>query len=783
MPDPTTTTTPSSKRRRAGTKSRAGRRRIPWRELALIPNLLQMSLIIAASVLASAAVLHAFRDTILLVPGRMADRSHVVRAEFSIVDQEATDRDREDARRRTPRVYTADVEAIEVISASLLALPATLAASESLDAVPDEIRGAFALDEPAFARIRELVDAGVPTAAWETRVDRFVRGLRTTPVLLAEEFGLAQQSTAGEIVLLEESGARTPVSRDAAVSVASPDAGERLMRRISAGLTEDDAQVMVARALSTGVPTFVFDQEAMETLRTERADAVPDVLATYLVGQPIVLQGEEITSERARLAKEEAQQFRDSRSFVTQTADAVGSLAVAAALIAVFVGYVRRYSPRAGRHPLRSAVLSGIVILGAAVACWGSGAVPEARWFMTLAPVALTAMVVVTAFDRRLAVMAAATQSVLISLALGLSAGYFTAALVAAIVSAASLDNVRHRHDVLRGGIAVGTSLLITTLAVNLLTRPVLPATVVELFIDSAWAGSAGFLAAAVTLVALPSVERVFDVTTGMTLSELRDSSHPVLRQLQQRAPGTFNHSHTVAIIAEAAADAIEADSMHVYVGAMYHDIGKMNKPEYFIENQTAGQAPVHARLSPAMSLLVIVAHVKDGVELAKEAGLPRSLQHYIESHHGTNLVQYFFERAKQRAEEDTEDSAVPSEIEYRYPGPKPRTREAAVLMLADSVEAATRAMAEPNPARISSLVREISRKYLDDGQFDEAAITLRDLHTVEESIIKSLNGIYHGRIAYPKGDKARPTSGDEAGTLPETPEFDESSERVASAS
>jgi len=158
------------------------------------------------------------------------------------------------------------------------------------------------------------------------------------------------------------------------------------------------------------------------------------------------------------------------------------------------------------------------------------------------------------------------------------------------------------------------------------------------------------------------------------------------------------------------------------------------------------------------MSLLVIVAHVKDGLELARDAGLPRPLHHYIESHHGTTLVQYFFHRAKQQAEDADGSIDAPREVEYRYPGPKPRTREAAVLLLADSVEAATRAMAEPTPARISALVREISRKYLDDGQFDDASITLRELTAVEDSIIKSLCGIYHARIAYPKQTRERDT-------------------------
>jgi putative nucleotidyltransferase with HDIG domain len=242
-----------------------------------------------------------------------------------------------------------------------------------------------------------------------------------------------------------------------------------------------------------------------------------------------------------------------------------------------------------------------------------------------------------------------------------------------------------------------------------------------------------------------------------MTLAELRDPSQPVLRQLQQRAPGTYNHSLQVANIAEAAADAIGADSLLLYVGALYHDIGKMNKPEYFVENQADGFNK-HSKLRPAMSLLVIVGHVKDGIELAREYGLPRAIQHFIESHHGTTLVEYFYHAAKTQAE--MSDKSAVDEVEFRYPGPKPRTKEAAILMLADAVESATRAMAEPNPSRIENLVRELGRKRLLDDQFDECDLTFRELSLIEDAMIARLCAIHHGRISYPTAKTEEPAAG-----------------------
>jgi putative nucleotidyltransferase with HDIG domain len=270
----------------------------------------------------------------------------------------------------------------------------------------------------------------------------------------------------------------------------------------------------------------------------------------------------------------------------------------------------------------------------------------------------------------------------------------------------------------------------------------------------------AGFLITGI----LPVIERLFKVTTSMTLRELNDASHPLLRRLAQEAPGTYQHSLRIADMAEAAADAIGASALLCRVGAMYHDIGKINKPGYFVENQGGGPNR-HTKLSPAMSLLIIVGHVKDGIEMAREFKLPPSIRQFIETHHGTTLVEYFYHAAKQRR--DAEGELPPSEFEYRYPGPKPQTREAAILMVCDGVEGAARVLPEPTAVRIEQLVHTMAMKRLMDGQFDECGITLKELHQIEQAISKTLTAIYHGRIAYPSARKPNPTS---APTNPNTP-------------
>ncbi|MEL7474326.1 MAG: HDIG domain-containing metalloprotein, partial [Planctomycetota bacterium] len=252
-----------------------------------------------------------------------------------------------------------------------------------------------------------------------------------------------------------------------------------------------------------------------------------------------------------------------------------------------------------------------------------------------------------------------------------------------------------------------------------------------------------------------------FNFTTPLTLIDLRDTKQPLLKELQRRAPGTYNHSLNVSSIAEAAADAIGADPLLTYVGGLYHDLGKMNKPEYFVENQSGGPSK-HDKLAPAMSLLVIIGHVKDGLEMARANDLPRPLHHFIDGHHGTTLVEYFYHRAKTQAEEaeaSGDDAEIPEELEYRYPGPRPQTKEVAMLMLADAVESATRAMPEPTPSRIDQLVRDLARKRLLDGQFDQCDLSFRELSLAVEAISKTVASIYHGRIAYPGGDRAKDKS------------------------
>jgi cyclic-di-AMP phosphodiesterase PgpH len=274
-----------------------------------------------------------------------------------------------------------------------------------------------------------------------------------------------------------------------------------------------------------------------------------------------------------------------------------------------------------------------------------------------------------------------------------------------------------------------------------------------EITSNSLYAGAAGLSAGFVVLGTLPFIEKSFRITTGMTLLELADASHPLLRRLALEAPGTYSHSLQVATLAEAAAEAIGADSLLCRVSAYYHDVGKINKPDYFVENQQQGQQNRHVNLTPNVSFLIIKGHVMDGIEMAREYQLPTKLFSFIQQHHGTTLVEYFYHSAKLQQEKTGDDTEV-SETDFRYPGPKPKSKEVGILMLADCAESATRSMVEPTAARIETLVHDLMMKRLLDGQFDDSELTMKDLDRIEKSLTKTLLSIYHGRLSYPSTAK-----------------------------
>jgi len=268
------------------------------------------------------------------------------------------------------------------------------------------------------------------------------------------------------------------------------------------------------------------------------------------------------------------------------------------------------------------------------------------------------------------------------------------------------------------------------------------------------FAFAGGILASLFLLAISPIMEAVFNYTTNIQLLELANMNHPLLREMLVRAPGTHHHSQLVGILAESGARAIGANSLLARVGSYYHDIGKMKKPQYFIENQK-GENP-HDHLAPSMSALIIDAHVKDGIEMAKEYKLPHVIANFIPEHQGTKLIGFFYHKALKEAGEEKDKV---DERSYRYNGPRPQSREAGVVMLADTIESAVRSMPDKSPQKIRPQVEKLVNAHFVDGQLDECDLTLRDLHVIVDAFVKILIGIYHQRVEYPEEIKKTDTS------------------------
>jgi putative nucleotidyltransferase with HDIG domain len=358
-----------------------------------------------------------------------------------------------------------------------------------------------------------------------------------------------------------------------------------------------------------------------------------------------------------------------------------------------------------------------------------------------LAPVSFATMLISIMVNPQLALSMAAILSlfggIIVDFSLALTVFYF----VSGMVSVLALKDFQRQRDLVRSGSLLMIVNAATAIALNLLFRTAFKFDAVLFAIAN------GFLSSVLAIGSIPFVEHLFKLTSPIRLLELSNPGHPLLRRLQIEAPGTYHHSIMVGNLAEAAAEGIGADALWVRVGSYYHDIGKIKRPYFFVENQM-GQDNPHEKLNPTLSTLIITYHVKEGAEIAREHGLPDKLIAIIEQHHGTDLVRYFYKRATENVQGERENLI---EEDFRYEGPKPRSKEAALVMLADSVEAAVRSLAKPTPAKVEALIQKIIRERLDDGQFDECDLTLRDLNSVKNSFLKVLGGMFHNRIEYPE--------------------------------
>ena len=363
--------------------------------------------------------------------------------------------------------------------------------------------------------------------------------------------------------------------------------------------------------------------------------------------------------------------------------------------------------------------------------------------YLYLFPIAAGAMLVRIVLNSEVAIVFSLLASYFSAAMMGNQLFYFIFTFVGSVIGAHKVARCEQRSILLKAGITVGGINILMILSYNLISANPFQMTLLS---DLMMGFLGGALASVLVLGITSIIESLFGYTTDIKLLELANMDHPILKDLILQAPGTYHHSIIVGSLVEAAAKSIAANPLLARVSAYYHDIGKLKKPLYFIENAGGGENK-HDHLTPTMSSLILISHVKDGVELAHENRLGERIGHIIQQHHGTSLISYFYQKAKEKENPEME---LINEKDFRYPGPKPQTKEAGIVMLADSVEAASRALTEPTSSRIKSLVQRITNNIFVDGQLEECELTLKDLQKIQENFNRILTAIFHQRIDYP---------------------------------
>ena len=495
--------------------------------------------------------------------------------------------------------------------------------------------------------------------------------------------------------------------------------------------------------------TLRYDEDRTRLDRRMAREQAKEQYDEYNRNDKLVEPGQSIDEERLGVLLSEYDQMR-RLARPTQRILRFATVALMLVVLVMLNGfYIVRNQPQIASSVRRLSVFLAVIVLATALGRW----ISFDPWRAEIIPLTAVAMIFAIAYNQIVAMLMALSLCLVITLSTRADLGQFVVLMSVSATSILTLTQIPSRSTIIKIGFWGSLVYFLVSYGQGIVesqayTNPWVDTTLLLSSLRGAgWCLVAGYLVAG----SLPFIESTFGVVTDISLLEMSDVSHPLLQELVRRAPGTYNHSMTVASIGEAAADAIGANGLLVRVGAYFHDIGKMLKPQYFIENIKKGDESRHEHLAPAMSTLIIIGHVKDGVDLAKQHNLPRQIIDFIEQHHGTTLVEYFYNAATRQADSHPDHRTDADESLFRYPGPKPQTREAGVLMLADTVESASRTLSEPTPASIENLVHKITLKKLLDGQFDECALKLSEIHTVEESLIKSLIGIYHGRIKYPE--------------------------------
>ena len=495
------------------------------------------------------------------------------------------------------------------------------------------------------------------------------------------------------------------------------------------------------------VPDIRFNAKATELAAAAATDAVPRTAGFVQENERIVSKHERITDD-IRLKLESLRRVRMERGArQDQPSQLLGTLIHVIIVVTLFGIYLYLFRKRIVGSPRRLNLIALLILLQGGFAYLTREIDVNAPLEFVI-PVAISSMLLTIVFDSRVGFYGTVVIAYLVAGIRGNDYAVALASLVGGALAVYTVRDMKNRTQIFRsiGFIFLGYALSIIALG---LERYESVGVVGEQLLY-------GLINAVVspllTYGLLIFLEKVFRVTTDLTLIELAQFNHPLLRQLAERAPGTYHHSMTMASLAEAGAAAVGANVTLTRVGAYFHDIGKLVKPTYFVENQK-GSRNRHDKLAPRMSSLIIASHVKDGIALAREYKLPEEIIEFIPMHHGTTRIDFFYTKALQLAHNSSDETKIDEikEQDYRYPGPKPQTKETGIMMLADAIEAAVRSIEDPTPQRLEEAIDELIKKRFAEGELDECPLTLKDLTRIKAAFVGVMVGVYHSRVKYPE--------------------------------
>lgn len=646
------------------------------------------------------------------VEGDRADRTIRAPRSGTYVDPEEMQRLREDAAEAVPEIYD----------------PIPGATEKALTALDDifsrfrDVRSNPALADP-LAKVTELRNSLDISLSDET-LALAVRETTSDAALARVQDGLAnliRREMAGEI-------------RDNATDLEQ--ARQRIAEAVG-GLRLTSPFTAMAREIGQAVivPNRILDRDATEEARKQKRDSVADVVHPIQPRDIIILAGEEVRPRH--IAAFQAVGLMQETIDYTR---ALGVLAVATIMVFLLGLFIRRFNWRVWDNFDQLVTVAALLV----ATTFAFRALGTTTWF--------------EAGSLTVAIIFSSIVALLMGVSVGMAVGVFSGLLLPILASGGDIRMVMvlilcttvsvflvSRTGRKSGVIALAAPMMAAWAAlVMLICSEVFSITVTPRLLGIAAVG--GLVSPLLAMGASVALERLLGVTTEFRLIELANPHEPLLQRLIREAPGTYQSSLMAANLAEPAAEAIGANALLVRVAAMYHDIGKLKRPYMFVENQPGSDNP-HDRLSPHLSALIITNHVREGVELAREYGLPQEITAFITEHHGTTLVEYFYRRARDQADDP---DAIP-EISFRYPGPKPQSRETALFMLADTVEAAARTLDDPSRYEIEEMVERLVKHKIEDGQLDEAPLSFRDLTTIKRSFVNTIASMYHHRVKYPE--------------------------------